>query len=261
MASSKQHLETLRSVALFSACSNKELEKVAKAADEITMTAGTLIVDQGQTGREAFVVVSRRSHGQAQQPQDRHARRPAPSSASCRCSTTARARPPRSARPTARCSSSTSAASSASSTTSRRSRTSCWRAWRARSASSTASTTVELRRPTCPADDWPDQRDTLRFLAAHLLAQARQRHDGLFDLVPLPGRLRHAAGRPRPATGAPRRRIDVRRTRHAATTSRGSTPRRRSSPSPAASLNELCHHVGFEPRPGLLGRRRHAAVP
>ena len=38
--------------------SNKELEKVAKAADEIKMTAGTLIVDQGQTGREAFIVVS-----------------------------------------------------------------------------------------------------------------------------------------------------------------------------------------------------------
>ena len=36
-------------------------------------------------------------------------------------------------------------------------------------------------------DDWPDQRDTLQFLAAHLLAQARHRHDGLFDLVPLPG--------------------------------------------------------------------------
>ena len=57
MASNKQHLETLRSVALFSACSNKELEKVARAADEIKMTAGTLIVDQGQTGREVFVIV------------------------------------------------------------------------------------------------------------------------------------------------------------------------------------------------------------
>ncbi|MGB7877454.1 MAG: cyclic nucleotide-binding domain-containing protein, partial [Ilumatobacteraceae bacterium] len=30
---------------------------VAKASDEIRMTAGTLIVDQGQTGREAFVVI------------------------------------------------------------------------------------------------------------------------------------------------------------------------------------------------------------
>ena len=57
MASKKQHLETLRTVALFSGCSTKELEKVAKASDEIRMTAGTLIVDQGQTGREAFVVL------------------------------------------------------------------------------------------------------------------------------------------------------------------------------------------------------------
>ena len=57
MASMKRHQETLRNVALFSACSKKELEKVAKASDEITMTAGSLIVDQGQTGREAFVVL------------------------------------------------------------------------------------------------------------------------------------------------------------------------------------------------------------
>ncbi len=57
MASKKLHLDTLRSVALFNGCSTKELEKVAKASDEIRMTAGTLIVDQGQTGREAFVVL------------------------------------------------------------------------------------------------------------------------------------------------------------------------------------------------------------
>jgi CRP/FNR family cyclic AMP-dependent transcriptional regulator len=57
MASKKQHLDSLRNVPLFSACTKKELEKVAKAVDEISMTAGTLIVDQGQTGREAFVVM------------------------------------------------------------------------------------------------------------------------------------------------------------------------------------------------------------
>ena len=57
MASKKQHLETLRNVKLFSSCTKKELEKVARASDEITMTAGTLIVDQGQTGREAFVIL------------------------------------------------------------------------------------------------------------------------------------------------------------------------------------------------------------
>lgn len=57
MASKKQQLETLRGVDLFRGCSVKELEKVAKASDVITMTAGTLIIDQGQTGREAFVVL------------------------------------------------------------------------------------------------------------------------------------------------------------------------------------------------------------
>jgi CRP-like cAMP-binding protein len=57
MASKKHHLDSLRLVPLFTSCSNKELEKVARAGDEISMTAGTLIVDQGQTGREAFVVL------------------------------------------------------------------------------------------------------------------------------------------------------------------------------------------------------------
>ncbi len=54
---SKKHLEGLAGVDLFSACSKRELEKVARAGDEITMTAGTLIVDQGQMGREAFVIL------------------------------------------------------------------------------------------------------------------------------------------------------------------------------------------------------------
>jgi len=58
MASKKHQLDTLRGLSLFSGCTNKELETVAKAADEIQMTAGTLIVDQGQTGREAFVILA-----------------------------------------------------------------------------------------------------------------------------------------------------------------------------------------------------------
>ncbi len=58
MASMKSQLESLKNVPLFSGCSKKDLEKVAKATDEITMTAGTLIVDQGQMGREAFVILS-----------------------------------------------------------------------------------------------------------------------------------------------------------------------------------------------------------
>jgi CRP-like cAMP-binding protein len=43
---------------LFSSCSTKDLEKIAKAGDEVKMDAGSVIVDQGQTGREAFVIIS-----------------------------------------------------------------------------------------------------------------------------------------------------------------------------------------------------------
>ncbi|MEN9504205.1 MAG: hypothetical protein RI958_131 [Actinomycetota bacterium] len=58
MASKKAYIDHLRGVPLFSSCSQKDLEKIAKAGDEVTMPAGSLIVDQGQTGREAFVVLS-----------------------------------------------------------------------------------------------------------------------------------------------------------------------------------------------------------
>ena len=57
MGSKKASLEHLRNVSLFSSCSTKDLQKIAKAGDEITMAAGTMIVDQGQTGREAFIVL------------------------------------------------------------------------------------------------------------------------------------------------------------------------------------------------------------
>lgn len=57
MASKKAHLEHLRNIPLFQSFSQKDLEKVAKAGDEVAMPAGSLIVDQGQMGREAFVVL------------------------------------------------------------------------------------------------------------------------------------------------------------------------------------------------------------
>jgi CRP/FNR family cyclic AMP-dependent transcriptional regulator len=57
MASKKAYIEHLRSIPLFSGCTNKELELIAKSGDEVKMTAGTLLADQGQTGREAFIVV------------------------------------------------------------------------------------------------------------------------------------------------------------------------------------------------------------
>jgi CRP/FNR family cyclic AMP-dependent transcriptional regulator len=57
MASKKSYLESLSKVSLFSSCSNKDLEKIAKAGDEVVISAGSMVVDQGQTGREAFVLL------------------------------------------------------------------------------------------------------------------------------------------------------------------------------------------------------------
>jgi len=57
MATKKQSLEHLRRVPLFSGCSSKDLEKVLKSGDEIEATAGQVIIDQGQAGREAFVIL------------------------------------------------------------------------------------------------------------------------------------------------------------------------------------------------------------
>jgi len=57
MASKKAYLEHLRKVQLFSSCSTKDLERIAKAGDELPLKAGTTIVDQGQTGKEAFIVL------------------------------------------------------------------------------------------------------------------------------------------------------------------------------------------------------------
>lgn len=57
MASKKAYLEHLRNIPLFRSFSTKDLEKIAKAGDEVSMPAGTLIIDQGQMGREAFVVL------------------------------------------------------------------------------------------------------------------------------------------------------------------------------------------------------------
>jgi len=58
MASKSVQLENLQKVPLFRDCSKRDLQHVAKAGDVITMTDGTTIVDQGQMGREAFVILS-----------------------------------------------------------------------------------------------------------------------------------------------------------------------------------------------------------
>ncbi len=58
MAGKQAYLDHLRTVPLFAACTTKDLQKIAKAGDEITVPAGHTIVDQGDTGREAFVIMT-----------------------------------------------------------------------------------------------------------------------------------------------------------------------------------------------------------
>lgn len=57
MFSKKAYVDNLRKVALFNGCTNKELDRIARSGDEVQMDAGTMLTDQGQTGREAFVVL------------------------------------------------------------------------------------------------------------------------------------------------------------------------------------------------------------
>jgi len=53
----KSYLDELASVSLFSLCSKKELQAVAKATDEMDLPAGRVLCEQGSTGREAFIIL------------------------------------------------------------------------------------------------------------------------------------------------------------------------------------------------------------
>ena len=57
MARHDHSLDALRSLRLFHGCSTKELEQIARLTDEVTVKAGDRIVRQGDSGREAFVIV------------------------------------------------------------------------------------------------------------------------------------------------------------------------------------------------------------
>jgi CRP/FNR family cyclic AMP-dependent transcriptional regulator len=57
MASKKAYVEHLRGVPLFNGCTNKELDRIARSGDEVAMPEGTLLAEQGATGREAFIVL------------------------------------------------------------------------------------------------------------------------------------------------------------------------------------------------------------
>jgi CRP/FNR family cyclic AMP-dependent transcriptional regulator len=50
-------VEHLADVPLFSACSRKDLQLVAKRAEDVKVDAGKLLVSEGDTGTEFFVIV------------------------------------------------------------------------------------------------------------------------------------------------------------------------------------------------------------
>jgi CRP/FNR family cyclic AMP-dependent transcriptional regulator len=57
MARSDDVLEYFRSVPMFATASKKDLKTIAANAERVTVPAGRVLAEQGQTGREAFVIV------------------------------------------------------------------------------------------------------------------------------------------------------------------------------------------------------------
>ncbi len=57
MPRSNSFVDTLATVPLFSACSKKELQMVAKSAERVTLPAGKVVVIEGAAGTEFFVVL------------------------------------------------------------------------------------------------------------------------------------------------------------------------------------------------------------
>jgi CRP/FNR family cyclic AMP-dependent transcriptional regulator len=51
------YLEHLASVPLFAACSQKDLQRIARASDEVQIAEGRTLIKQGDVGRECFVLV------------------------------------------------------------------------------------------------------------------------------------------------------------------------------------------------------------
>jgi hypothetical protein len=54
---SNAKIDLLKSVPLFAGCSKKELEVLASIADEIDLKEGSVLTQEGQPGREFFVLV------------------------------------------------------------------------------------------------------------------------------------------------------------------------------------------------------------
>jgi len=53
----KTYLEHLSQVPLFSSCSNRDLQKIAKASDEVSIDEERVLVEQDKPGHEFFVII------------------------------------------------------------------------------------------------------------------------------------------------------------------------------------------------------------
>ena len=71
----QSNLDHLASVSLFSACSQKELQAVERASDQVELAAGRALCEQGSIGREAFIILDGEAEVVAQRTQGRHPRR------------------------------------------------------------------------------------------------------------------------------------------------------------------------------------------
>ena len=52
-----EHIDRLSTLELFRTCSKKDLQRIAKASDEINVSAGTTLMEQGDAGTEAYVIL------------------------------------------------------------------------------------------------------------------------------------------------------------------------------------------------------------
>jgi CRP-like cAMP-binding protein len=57
MAARSSAADQLANVPLFSALSKRDLQRVAKASDEVSIDAGRVLVEQGRTGHEFFLIL------------------------------------------------------------------------------------------------------------------------------------------------------------------------------------------------------------
>ncbi len=57
MARGDEFLEYFRRVPMFSTCSKNDLKTIASNAERLKVPAGRILAEQGQTGREAFIIV------------------------------------------------------------------------------------------------------------------------------------------------------------------------------------------------------------